>query len=343
MAAVTKRELTESAADWVETVGRRLPHFIGALLHGSILERSDDEPLSPFSDVDLIVLLDDAGPPAKPGKLRYRGALLDVTYLSWTSVQEPERVLAHYHLAPSFARPEILSDPTGQLERLHRAVAPAYTDRHWVWKRVLHARENALEKLKTLEKPAPIYDRVMAWAFAAGILCHIILVAALQNPTVRKRYAAVKRVLEAHGRQDVYQELLRLLGCHAISPGQVARHLDRMAAAFDVAQGVAKTPLPFSADISPLARPVSVDGSREMIERGEHREAVFWIVATYCRCLKILEADAPAELENHLGGFHELLSHLGVDGPQKLERRAAAVKEALPRMMEVAEILANAG
>jgi len=66
-------------------------------------------------------------------------------------------------------------------------------------------------------------------------------------------------------------------------------------------------------------------------------------VATYCRCLKILEADAPAELENHLDGFHELLSDLGVDGHQKLERRAAAVKEALPRMMEVAEILANAG
>src|SRR5690606_39910181 len=73
-------------------------------------------------------------------------ALLDVTYLSWKSVKEPEQILAHYHLAPSFARLEILSDPTGQLERLHRAVAPAYADRHWVWKRVLHARENRSEE-----------------------------------------------------------------------------------------------------------------------------------------------------------------------------------------------------
>ena len=35
--------------------------------------------------------------------------------------------------------------------------------------------------------------------------------------------------------------------------------------------------------ITPAARPIAIDGSRELIEAGAHREAVFWIVATFAR------------------------------------------------------------
>lgn len=339
---MTKRKLAQKALDWVENVGRHLPDFGGAFLHGSILERGDDEVLSPFSDVDLVVVLGGPHPPVKPGKLQHRGVLLDVTYLPWADIQRAELVLGNYHLAPSFARQVVLADPTGELERLHRAVAQEYASPRWIWRRTLDARENVLDKLKTLEKPAPFHDHVMAWSFAAGILCHIILVAALRNPTVRKRYAAVRAVLEAHGRQDVYEFLLQLLGCRRMSPQEVTRHLERMTDAFDAAQAVVKTPFPFAADISELARPISVDGTREMIERGDHREAVFWIVATYCRCLKILAADAPGELDAHTGGFTELMAALGIDSPKELRRRAAAVEEAIPMMMEVARGFVNA-
>ncbi|MFJ4922952.1 hypothetical protein [Streptomyces sp. NPDC088725] len=40
-------------------------------------------------------------------------------------------------------------------------------------------------------------------------------------------------------------------------------------------------------------RPIAIDGSRELIDGGLHREAVFWIVAAFARCHTVLAADAP--------------------------------------------------
>ena len=56
-------------------------------------------------------------------------------------------------------------------------------------------------------------------------------------------------------------------------------------AAFDAAQAALSAPYPFAADLAADARPVAIDGSLELIAAGLQREAVFWIVATYSRCL----------------------------------------------------------
>jgi hypothetical protein len=91
-----------------------------------------------------------------------------------------------------------------------------------------------------------------------------------------------------------------------------------MTAAFDTAAAVAATPFPFSCDITPAARPVAVDGNRDLVERGHHRDAVFWIAATYARCLTILASDAPAAAPGHNPGFQELLGDLGITAPADL-------------------------
>ena len=112
-----------------------------------------------------------------------------------------------------------------------------------------------------------------------------------------------------------------------------------MTAAFDAAAAVAATPFPFSSDITPAARPVAVDGSRDLIDRGHHREAVFWIAATYARCLAILASDAPAVAPGHTPAFEELLGDLGVASPADLVRRAGKVRGFLPRLGRVAETI----
>jgi hypothetical protein len=72
-------------------------------------------------------------------------------------------------------------------------------------------------------------------------------------------------------------------------------HLGALAAAFDAAAAARRTPFVFAADISDLGRPIAIDGSRELIEGGSHREAVFWMVATYARCQKVLAHDRPIQ------------------------------------------------
>jgi hypothetical protein len=53
-----------------------------------------------------------------------------------------------------------------------------------------------------------------------------------------------------------------------ISPERVDHHLSELAKTFDAAAAVAKTPFFFSTDITPAARPIAIDGSRELIHAG---------------------------------------------------------------------------
>jgi hypothetical protein len=70
-----------------------------------------------------------------------------------------------------------------------------------------------------------------------------------------------------------------------------------------------------------------------------HREAVFWIAATYARCLAILAGDAPGAAPGHTPGFEELLGDLGIASPADLGRRAGEVRGFLPRLGRVAEAI----
>jgi hypothetical protein len=128
--------------------------------------------------------------------------------------------------------------------------------------------------------------------------------------------------------------------------GQVEHHLAALTGVFDVAKTVVKTPFFFASDLSDIARPIAIDGSWDLIEHGYHREAIFWIVATYSRCQKVLYHDAPVELQDRFSpGYRYLLGDLGIASFADLQQRAEQVKEHLPRVWEVAEAImaANPG
>jgi hypothetical protein len=83
-----------------------------------------------------------------------------------------------------------------------------------------------------------------------------------------------------------------------------------------------------------------MDGSRDLIERGLHREAVFWIAATYSRCQRILHHDAPDEMKGRFDpGYRQLLGDLGVASSAEIRRRREEVERLLPRLWEEAEAI----
>jgi hypothetical protein len=181
---------------------------------------------------------------------------------------------------------------------------------------------------------------VLAWLFAAGVTCHVLLVAGLRNPTVRRRYEAVKELLHTYGRDADYTPLLALLGCAHLDAAQVSRHVDALEAVFDAAGAALSSPYAYAADLGADARPVAIDGSRELIAAGLHREAVFWIVATYSRCLQVLGRDAPAATrERYLPAYQRLLADLGIASPDDLPPRRAAVEAFLPELWHLAEAI----
>lgn len=320
-----------------------IPGFQGALFHGSINWLPDDALMPATSDVDVLIVLDSTDLPNKLGILTYRGVTLEVSYLSTADIRTPEQILGVSHLAGSFRGSSIIKDPTGRLAELQEVANREYPKREWVYRRCEHARRKALGHLDGLSDSEPFHDQVTHWVFGTGVTTHILLVAGLKNPTVKRRYLAVRELLAEYGRLDYYDTLLEMLGCERMSKSRAEHHLAVLTEAFDAAKAVIKTPFVFATNISDVARPLAIDSSRDLIERGYHREAVFWIVVTYSRCQKVLYHDAPAEMRDAFTpGYRDLLAELGIASFTDLQQRSEQVKAALPDIWAVAQAIVAA-
>lgn len=332
---------------------RRYADYRGAYFSGSTVGLPDDAELPPSSDVDIcIVTGSGAGtgtgagtgsrtgtgnPATKPGKLRHQGALLEISYVPWDELSSADDVLASYHLAGSFRTDTVIDDPTGHLRRLLADVSPRYAAEPWVRRRCLDARHRVESRLAAIDTSAPFHEQVTGWLFPTGVTCHVLLAAALRNPTIRLRYPAARKVLDDYGHSDLYPDLLRLLGCANLPAHRVQHHLDALAKTFDATAAVARTPFFFSSDLTPAARPIAIDGSQTLIDAGDHREAVFWIVATFARCHTVLAADAPGLHDALAPAFREAVAELGVRSTDDLLRRAGEVTRFLPRLWRTTE------
>ncbi|WP_299089152.1 hypothetical protein [uncultured Metabacillus sp.] len=331
------------ATEWVLQNASKEKWFMGAYFSGSTVGMPEDAEMSPYSDVDVVVVTSKEEVPLKLGKFVYKNVLLEVTYLSWDLFGTVEEVLTSYHLAGSFRVNTIIADPTGHFQKLYTEVSKQFAKREWVTKRCENARSKVENGIRGFDHSAPFHDQVTSWVFPTGITTHVILVAALQNPTVRLRYLAARKVLMEYGFADVYTELMELLGCADLTPQQVEGHLDQLAQTFDLAAAVSKTPFFFSTDITSAARPVVIDGSRHLIRTGYHRETVFWIVATFARCHKILAADAPQSLQRErTPAFEALLADIGITTTSDLIRRGNDVIQFLPKLWKTTEKMIDA-
>jgi hypothetical protein len=329
----------EVAEHWVRSEGSKMPGWRGAYLVGSVTTLPDWAAVPETSDVDVTVVLDEARA-QKLGKLMYQGLLLEVSFVQWDEIQSYETILGESQMAGAYQAAHILADPTGHLTRLQEEVASQFARRAWVRQRCLHARDKVLGCLHSLDESAPLHAQVNAWLFGTSLTTLILTVAALQAPTVRRRYVEVRELLAKHGRLDFYQELLQLLGCSGWSRGQTTRHLAAVAAAFDEAKSLPKGDFRFAADISYPARAVAVGGSRTLIEQGLHREAVFWMVATYSRCQWIFYYNAADEAGvRFLPGFQSMLGDLGIGSFADLQYRSGQVIDFLPRIAAMAEAI----
>ena len=54
-------------------------------------------------------------------------------------------------------------------------------------------------------------ERAQGWVFPTGIMTHVLLVAGLRNPTVRRRYETTRDLLAEHNRLDLHERLLNVL------------------------------------------------------------------------------------------------------------------------------------
>jgi hypothetical protein len=184
-----------AARDWINDNRESLPAFHGAFITGSTVGLPDGAELAAASDLDVTIVVSGPHPPMKVGKVRHHGALLEISFMKDEELADPDRILGTYYLAGSLRADSILFDPSGQLRAVHERVAAEFAKREWVLRRCRDARERIDSHLARFDPVAAWPDQVIAWLFATGVTTHVILVAALRNPTIRLRYLAVRRVL----------------------------------------------------------------------------------------------------------------------------------------------------
>jgi hypothetical protein len=330
-------EAREIARAWVLRETSGLPGFFGAYVAGSANWLPDDANLPATSDLDVNLVLDGTGETVGRRKLREQGVLLEVSTIPLDLLRTPEQVLADFALAGGFRVPSVIADPTGHLTTLQATVSAQFADPTWVRQRCQHAEDRALRYLNGLRESHPLNSWTIGWAFGASVPTLILLTAGLRNPTVRRRYVAVRELLAEHGRLNLYERLLDVYGCARFSRELVKGHLDALAETYDATVPVMTSDFPFAADISPRSRHIAIDGSRDLIQQGLHREVVFWLLVTFGRCQEALSAVAPHLLPQCEPRLRALLADLGIRSFEDIRRRADAVRALLPDIRQAAE------
>jgi hypothetical protein len=322
---MTAGKCRELARLCIADEAERVSGFCAAYTAGSLNWMADDADLPAGSDIDIMVVV--AGGDLAGGRRKFvrDGALLEVSYLNFDLFESPDRVLRDYHLAPSLYAAKFVFDPEGRLEAVRDLLRRDYKKPRWIRARCEAAREKVLKTLRSADDP------VMSCLFGAGITTHVLLAAGLRNPTVRGRYAAVRELLAESGFGEFHETLLGLLGSQRISSERAAMHAAALGEVFDAACACPPTSFPFAADIQECARPAAIDASREMIGRGDHREAMFWIAVTWRRCMAVLDTDRFRD------GFREVLCDLGLSSDAGMRQRRLEIERTLPRVWEIAE------
>lgn len=330
------------AHEWVQNYNQTQP-LLGAYLNGSLTTLRDKQPLSPFSDVDINLVLSGPDAPPKIGKIHYKSILLDVSFVPEDSLFPPKKLLSTYEICGAFRTNNILFDPSGRLSTLVKRVSTDFARPIWVKARLDYTQHKIIRGQSAFQMDQPLLENLNAWLFPAGICCHLILVGALSNPTVRLRYLVVRQALHQGGFSPLYEELLALIGCESIAPFAVQRHLNHLTKAFDAAAPYAtNTPFPFSADLTPAARSITIDGSQQLINEGNHREAMFWVAATFIRCHLVLKSQNPALHYAHWLHFMAMLQDMGASNNQLVAKKQQATLALLPKVQKTAQAIYQA-
>ena len=132
--------------------------------------------------------------------------------------------------------------------------------------------------------------------------------------------------------------LLGLINCAEVTPDVAARHLEALTLIYDHCSSIVHTTSRWKSDVSTDARTISIDGTRDLIDTGFHRESMFWIVATFTRCLSVIAAsDDSSSFPAANQAFLELMGDLGISTSAEIGRKKDEVIAALPEIRKVAD------
>ncbi|NMO22182.1 hypothetical protein HPC49_38705 [Pyxidicoccus fallax] len=291
----------QRARSWVEQQAPRIPGFHGAFLAGSLTRMAPETPLEPWRDVDVVMLTTDRDA-IKDDRLElvHDGLVLECAVLGDEPFRSPERILGSAEFADNLAAGVILADPTGELGRLHQRVAVEHSRRQWVQARCEDNARVAAKRLAQARKALEAGELpavLMHFYVGTVMMINLTSISNASPLTMRRCFVRSGELLEAQGQADLHEEALELIGTARLTRGDTERFLSHFDEAFRMAIQVKRQRVHYDFKFREHLRPYYVDGTREMIEAGRHREATFWIIGFAYQAWLVLLNDAPEELQ----------------------------------------------
>jgi hypothetical protein len=323
------------AGRWVEETGSGFPGFRGAYLAGSINEMAKEDPFPPFKDIDIYLVVEDPAAVAIPQKkFLHEGLLLEWVCQSLQEHLSAEAVLSSAN-AGNVAHCEILSDPTGLLASLRATVAADYALPKWITAR---CEQQRYLLSNTLATPDAHPDPVFVLGFTVLFLGGVVALSSLRTPTVRRCLALSEELLREHGRPDLQEDLLEVLGSARMAREEVIGHLEECVRAFDKAVEVITTPFYTSWNLDAGTRRYLIDGAYEMIDAGSHREAMFWISMMRSVSHAAIQNDAPeADKGPDRAGMERLRTAIGIPTDAEWKLRVELAKAISDKVFRFAD------
>ncbi|MFD6421819.1 hypothetical protein [Streptomyces sp. NPDC060198] len=119
-----------AATDWVHRFARPRPGYRGACFSGSTAGLPDEAELSPTSAVDVHIATTASVHAAGSGRLRHRGALLEISHVPWAEQDSAEAAIASYHLSGCLRADNLTASATPVGTTLPRRPHPAAAPNH---------------------------------------------------------------------------------------------------------------------------------------------------------------------------------------------------------------------
>ena len=340
---MTHTQAYETVRRWLTESGSMLPGYAGAYLSGSFLEHAPDAEWPSDSDIDVMLLCREE-PVPQAGKFHYDGALIEASYMHVKELADPGRVLLVHYLAYALSHAAILDDPDNILAPLCAFVQAEY-DRP----ECLRARWQAMiaeirRDCGPVDPARPFHMQAMGWLFTTTKTAFPVLIAAKRNCTVRKRLGAARAALEMIGKPEIMGEILAPLLGDNFDPAHMPAHVGGLERAFEAACRSAgpSRDYRFRSDIAPENFALSVGWCRSMLETAHPEDCIFWLGATWTRCLTILDMDKDPSYAEHLEGLKSFLADLGIRSTDDFTARLAALEAFLPRLDALSEAVMDA-
>jgi hypothetical protein len=313
------------ARNWVDSRSAEIPGFRGAHLKGSILGMPEEATFPAYRDVDINLVISGRPRGVQIEEISYQGLIFDCASYSADFYASPEAILANGSLAPNMTGGGLLVDPEGLLVKLQATVAREYDRRPWVEARCMERKTRISESLARLTATAAPEERARHLWFLVVDLAGIVALASLKPPTHRRGLVRMRKLMFRHGRRDLHEAILDLLGLAHLERAEAETALAECASLFDRAIEVQRD----EPCLKPHTRPNVIDASKEMIEAGDYREAMHWISAQMIRAITVIQAWGSAEDRKWSWDFAaRLLTRMRVTGPgaaEEVHRRAEPI------------------